>query len=140
MLSYIDNNGDMRRMIPKACMFGDRTSPRISCTYSVANTHWTAMLFPVFVLLLVYVDDNVVGGVRGIPATIADAEPSHPRMTPRSISSDSSKPLLDSQVAFKTLQKSMDCSGLLCCQHSTYWPIRGDGYKYTRVRRGLRVP
>ena len=71
MLSFIDANGTIKRMIPKACMFGDRTSPRISCTYSVANTHWLAMLFPIFVLLLVYVDDNVVGGVKGIDAATA---------------------------------------------------------------------
>ena len=113
MLSYIDEEGNTRRMIPKACMFGDRTSPRISCTYSVANTHWLAMLFPIFVLLLVYVDDNVVGGVRGIDAATADANPVHPSMVPRSVATDTSKPLVDSQIIFKTLQKSMDRAGLL---------------------------
>lgn len=97
MYSFFDEEGVIRRMVPRGCLFGDRTSPRIACTYSMANTHFLVMMFPDLWMLLTYVDDNVVLAIEQGKMDVA-------------IMAHNKIP--ESAVTFKRVQQTMDVTGL----------------------------
>lgn len=84
-------------MVPRGCLFGDRTSPRIACTYSMANTHFLVVMFPDLWMVLTYVDDNVVPAIE--QGTLDDDVMAHNKIP-------------ESMETFKRVQQTMDVTGL----------------------------
>ena len=134
LYSFVDTDGSLKRMVPKACMFGDRTSPRIACTYSTACGHVTTVLHPEMRTELTYVDDNIVFAVdsgttdNNVKAFIEEnggtSEPydreelralvgAPSPLDVRSLSTRHDAPLLDSSVALSLVQRRLDCGSLL---------------------------